>query len=265
MKHLFFILILTPFLSFGQILHLDRENSSDTILKKITGLIDLTFNLDKQKKNILEFTQQTELDWLLKKSNVCIFLAHTDLVLNGAAVLENNGYFQLRFRNNDTKKLAPDYFLQYQWNGIMGLQSRALAGCNARFRFWDDRTDDLYASLGLFYEFEQWNPFLTNYAFGGDVLNEVKRELVRLNFSLKTAFQIAKGIDFSVISYLQTPLNAGMKNTYNPRWSVDSQLNFQINKHLTFNIKYNHNLDYLRPLPIDPFFYSLTLGCRIHS
>ena len=250
---------------FGQILKIDREHGSDSTQKSFYGLIDLSFSADKQRRDILELTQQTELDFFMKASHVLIILAHTDMVFNGPLVLENNGYFQLRYRDNDTKKISPDYFLQYQWNGILGLQNRALAGCNARFKFWDDRTDDLYTSLGLFYEFEQWNPFLENYAFGGTDLKEIQRNLLRFNFSFKTAFKVAKGIDFSAISYLQAPLNAGLEHIFNARWFLDSQLNFNINKHLDFNIKYNQNLDYFRPLPIDPFFYSLTLGCRIHA
>ena len=156
-------------------------------------------------------------------------------------------------------------FILYQWNGITGLQNRALAGMNARFKFWDDRKDDLYVSAGLFYEYEKWNPFLSNYAFGGVDLNQIERNLIRFNFSVKTAFQLTKGIDLTAISYIQSPLNAGVQNILNPRWSMDSQVNFQMNKHLLFTIKYNFNLDYYRPLPIDSFFYSLTFGVRIQS
>lgn len=99
--------------------------------------------------------------------------------------------------------------------------------------------------------------------FGGTNLKEVERNLLRLNLTLKTAFKIANGIDFSAISYLQSPLNMGFQNILNPRWFVDAQLNFNINKHLDFNIRYNQNLDYFRPLPIDVFFYSLLIGGKI--
>ena len=149
----------------GQILNIDREHGSDTTQKSFYGLIDLSFSADKQRRDILELTQQTELDFFMKASHVLIILAHTDMVFNGPLVLENNGYFQLRYRDNDTKKISPDYFLQYQWNGINGLQNRALAGINARYTFCDDRKDDLYASAGLFYEYEKWDPFLSNYSF----------------------------------------------------------------------------------------------------
>ena len=92
---------------FGQILTIDREIIGDTIQRKFTGLIDLSFSSDKQKNDILELTQQTELDFRVKSEDIFIFLTQTDFVFNGPTVLENNGYFQLRFRNNDTKRVAP--------------------------------------------------------------------------------------------------------------------------------------------------------------
>jgi hypothetical protein len=249
---------------YGQILNIDREIGVDSLPRSIIGVIDLSFSVDKQRRDIIELTQQTEIDFLNKENtNILIVLAHTDLVFNGVNVLENNGYFQLRFRDNDIKKIAADYYAQYQWNGILGLQNRAVAGCNARFKFWDDRTDDLYAGLGVFYEFERWNPFLENYAFGGTDLQEVNRSLIRLNMTLKTAINLNNGLDFSAITYIQAPLNAGVENILNPRWFLDAQLNFHLNRHLDFQIKYNQNLDFLRPLPIDSFFYSSTLGCRV--
>ena len=261
---LFLFMFFGQYVPHAQVLNIDRELGSDTIPKKYRGVLDFSFSSDKQKRNITEFTQQSELDVLLKKNKIFIALSHTDIVFNGATVLENNGYFQIRLRDNDSLRVSPDYFVQYQWNGVLGLQNRALAGVNSRFRFWDDKTDDLYTSLGVFYEFENWNPNLANYAFESTGLNPVSRQIIRANFSIKTAFKITRLIDFSAISYLQFPLNAGAINVLNPRWYLDSQLHFVIKEHLDFNIKYNHNLDYFRPLPIDPFFYSLTLGIRIH-
>ena len=114
------------------------------------------------------------------------------------------------------------------------------------------------------YEYENWNPNLANYAFENLGLQPLNRQLFRTNFSLKTAIQLSDQIDISAISYLQFPINAGSTNILNPRWFFDSQIHFQLRQHLDFHIKYNHNLDYFRPLPIDSFFYSLTLGLRIH-
>lgn len=98
MRPIIFISFFYPFISLGQILFLDRENENDSLNRKYSGLIDLTISADKQRKNILELTQQSEFDWLIRQTNVLIVLTHIDFVFNGPTVLENNGYFQLRYQ-----------------------------------------------------------------------------------------------------------------------------------------------------------------------
>jgi hypothetical protein len=261
MKYLFLLLqLMVTLLGVAQILNIDRENGQDTIKRKQSLSINLNFSSDKQKKNLLELASRTEYDRFFKKDQLLICLLNTDASYNGKNILENNGYFQMRLRNNDSKRIAPDYFIQYQWNGIWGLQNRALAGCNARFKFWDDKTDDLFMSIGAFYEYEKWNPKLSSYAFGGVDTSIIFRHIPRLNFSAKTAVQLKKGIDLSVITFLQFPMNDAFAHFGKPRWFLDMNFNFEVNKHLAMVLHYDQNIDYYRPLPIDIFFYNLQLG-----
>jgi hypothetical protein len=264
MKKLLLLLFVLPFsLLKAQILNVDRENGQDSIARKQMFSWNVSFSSDKQKKNLLELTNVAEYDRFFKNDQVLITLLNTDASFNGKTILENNGYFQMRLRNNDKKRVAPDYFMQYQWNGIWGLQNRAIAGCNARFKFWDDKTDDLFMSIGAFYEYEKWNPNLSSYAFGGNSTAIVYRNIPRLNFSAKTAVQLKKGIDLSAITFLQFPMNDALAHFAKPRWFLDLNLNFEINKHLSMVVHYDQNLDYYRPLPIDLYFYNLNLGFQL--
>ena len=247
----------------AQILTVDRENGQDSIPRKQLFAWNVSFSSDKQKKNLLELTNVAEYDRFFKNDQVLIALVNTDASFNGKAILENNGYFQLRLRNNDKKRVAPDYFVQYQWNGIWGMQNRALAGCNARFKFWDDKTDDLFMSIGAFYEYEKWNPNLSSYAFGGGSTDIVYRSIPRLNFSAKTAVQLKKGIDFSALTFVQFPMNDAFAHFKQPRWFLDMNLNFEISKHLSMVLHYDQNIDYYRPLPIDLYFYNLNVGFQM--
>lgn len=247
----------------AQILNIDRENGQDSISRKQLLSVNLDLSLDKQQNNLIELSSQFEYDRFFKNDQVLVFLFNSDASLNGSIVLENNGYFQTRLRNNDKKRLAPDFYTQYQWNGVLGLQNRALAGCNARFKFWDDRTDDLYMSLGIFYEIEKWNPNLGSYAFEVQTTDIVLRQIPRLNYSVKTAFKITKGIDFAASAFLQFPMNDAFTHFTKPRLFVSSNLNFEVNKHLSFLLHFDQNLDYYRPLPIDPFYYNLNFGIQL--
>ena len=150
--------------------------------------------------------------------------------------------------------------MQYQWNGVQGMERRSLAGINARMRLLEKRKSDLYTGIGIFYESEKWNPFLNAYAFATDSLEIVNRNLLRLNLTAKFALKITKDIDFVGATFLQFPLNNYFTS---PRWFFDSNLFLTVNKHLEFTIHYDHNLDSYRPLPIENYYYSVSTGINI--
>lgn len=261
MKHLLtLILCLLFFFAKSQVLNVDREIEIDTTFRAVRATFNFNFSNDKQKGNLIDFSNVSEIDFFLKNKYMFIFLSNTEITFNGLQALENNGFFQLRFRDNDSRKVAPDIFTQYQWNGIQGMESRALIGANARFRWLEEKESDLYTSIGVFYEYERWNPFLSSYAFQSDSLVIVNRSLARLNTAVKFAFKITKNIDFAGITFVQFPLN---QYFLSPRWFFDSNLNFTVNKHLGFIIHYDHNLDAYRPLPIDSYYYTISIGISI--
>ncbi len=244
----------------AQILNIDRKIENDSTFRRVRASFNFNFSNDKQKRNLIDFSNSSEFDLFLKNKYMFIFLSQTELSLNGLTALENNGFFQLRFRDNDSRKIAPDIFTQYQWNGVQGMEHRGLLGSNARMRWLEKKKSDLYTGIGIFYELEKWNPFLSSYAFTKDSLSIVYRKMFRLNLTSKFAFKITNNIDFAGSTFVQFPLNSHF-NT--PRWFFDSNLYFNVNKHIGFNIHYDHNFDTYRPLPIDNYYYSITTGISI--
>ncbi len=124
---------------------MDRENGQDTIPKKALFTWTTGLSLDKQRNNLIEIESAEELDIFLPKNNLIILLGNTAIQTNGKSVIENNGYFMFRLRDNDSRRVSPDYFAQYQWNGVLGMQNRALAGINSRFKFWEKKRSDLFS------------------------------------------------------------------------------------------------------------------------
>ena len=261
MKGIYLLLLITLFAihANGQVLNIDRENGQDTVKKKFRCSVNFSFSSDKQRKNVIDFANTSEFDYFVKKERVLLLLSQSELVFNGPSVIENNGFFQLRFRDNDTRKVYPDLFTQFQWNGVQGMEYRGLGGINARIRWMEKKKSDLYTSFGIFYEVEKWNPFLSSYGFNKDSLNIVNRNLLRFNVAAKFALKIAKGIDLSGSSFVQFPFNSYYLQ---PRWFFDSNINFEVNKFLNLIIHYDHNLDYYRPLPIDSYYYNLSFGMQ---
>lgn len=243
----------------SQILTIDRENGQDSIFKKVKASLQFNFSNDKQQKNIIDFNNKLEIDFFDKKNHVLIFLTQSDFAFNGSSTLERNGTIQLRLRDNDTRTIYPELVTQYQWNGVLGLEYRSVNGVNIRINCLEKKVSDLYLSIGTFYENERWNPRISNFTFSKDIVT-VNRSFFRLNTVAKFAFKIAKGIDFSGVSYLQFPLNSYFNK---PRWYFDSNLNFEVNKHLNFLIQYEHNYDSYRALPIDNYYYNLSIGMQV--
>ena len=256
--YVLFIIAYSPL--FSQVLNVDRETDSDSSSRKFRAFTTLSFSNEKQKKSLIDFTNKTELNYFLKKDYLLIFLGQVDVAFNGNVVNENNGFFQLRFRDNDKRKVSPDIFSQYQWNGIQGMEYRILGGINARFKFLEKKKSDLYAGIGVFYEAEKWNPNTSSFAFKDESLHVVYRNMLRLNCVTKFAFKLSKSIDFAGTSYLQFPLNS---NFGLPRWFFDSNLNFNVSKYWSFILHYDHNLDPFRPLPIDKYYYAMSMGIQL--
>ena len=244
----------------AQVLNIDRENGEDSLRKKIKASFTANFSNDKQRNNFIQFINTSELEWFFKNNYFLLLLNNSDFAINGIKILENNGFVQLRVRDNDTRTIAPDFFVQYQWNGVWGMERRALAGINVRINCMEKRKSDLYLSTGVFYENEIWNPFLSGYAYNTDSLNKITRNIFRLNIVPKFAFKLGNKIDFAGISYVQFPLNS---NFLQPRWIFDSNLFYDVSKNVNLVLKYSHNYDEFRPLPIDNYFYELNFGVMI--
>jgi hypothetical protein len=257
---IFTLFIFISIWTHAQVLNVDRENGQDSTKKQFLASFTGSFSSDKQKNKFVEFSNSTELDYILKNHYFFVLLNQTDVAFNGKSTIENNGFIQLRFRDNDTRLIAPDVYTQFQWNGIWGLESRSLAGLNARINCLEKKKSDLYYSIGAFYEMERWNTELSSYAYKSDNITLVYREMLRLNTVTKFAFKIGKKIDFAGISYIQFPLN---NNFLKPRWVFDSNLYFEFSKNLNFLIHYDFNYDVYRALPIDQFYYSLNFGVQV--
>jgi hypothetical protein len=257
---LFCLAVLCALDSSAQVLTIDRVAEQDTIHRTFRMNTSLSFSSEKQKKALIDFTSKTECYLFQKNQYLWILLAQMDVALNGKNTNENNGFFQFRYRDNDSRKVSPDYFTQYQWNGIQGMEYRWLLGINARFKFFEKKKSDLFAGIGVFYERERWNPNLSSYAFSKDSLSPLDRNMFRLNTTAKFALKLSKTVDLTGSSFLQFPLNSHFAS---PRWFLDANLNFTVSKYWTFIVHYDHNFDAFRPLPIDNYYYALTMGVQL--
>ena len=242
---IFIILILEFSTLNGQILIIDREVVMDTTKKTIKGGLLTSFNSDKLKGNLIDISNRTEIDKYLKNNYVLISQFVNDLTILKKQILQNEGHFQLRLRDNDKRKYSIESYIQHQWNSTLGMEYRYVIGSNLRIMVFDSENNDLYFGLGLFHESEKWN-------FSAVEIRQsqpIKRDLYRLNNY------------FTFLTYIQLPVN---QSYYNVRWFLESNANFQINKKINFVIHWDHTLDNYRVVPISNFYYSLNFGIQLN-
>jgi len=254
------VLYLFPANINSQILNVDREGVENEIKKNWISSADLSLSSDKNKLNLLDIASKIEIANFLKNNYMFVGMVNYNLTMNGNEVIQNEGYIQIRFRDNDKRKISNESFLQYQWNGTLGMEHRKLIGSNIRFKIIENSDLDLYTGTGVFYEMEQWN-------FGGvnDIDTSlfpgtVSRNVFRLNHYWKGAYKINDNIDISGVSYFQLPINSDMANL---RWFFDFNTNIKMTKNLSFVIHYDGTYDNYRLVPIANYYYSLNFGIQL--
>ena len=113
----FLLFILINKLSFTQILSVDREIKRDS-LKNDAIIFDLFFSGAKIKGDLITLKGKLEYDHFFDNDYFIMCLGTIKSLVNGNEIIQNKGYFQMRFRDDDTRRISPDGFAQYQWNGL---------------------------------------------------------------------------------------------------------------------------------------------------
>ena len=253
-------ILMIQYTVFGQVLVIDRELISDSLHQSYILSGTFSFNSDKQKNNVTDFNSNFEFDRLFKNKYALISSFESELTSNGSDLIQNEGVIQVRYRDNDSRKFSLELFLQYQWNGAWGMENRMLQGINLRERWIEKNGFDLITATGVFREQETWNWVGVNESLVPSNADIIKKDIFRFNTYIKSAFQIAKNVDFSAISFVQFPLtNDFMK----PRWFWDCNLNFNFSKHVNFQLHYDHMYDSNRVVPISDYYYSISTGIQI--
>jgi len=243
----------------SQILNIDRE-VTDSMPKNWYGLISGSLSQDKQKFDIQDINFYTESVIKRKNSMGITYVGQVDATISGKQILQNEGYFQLKHRDLDKRKNSLEYFLQYQWNGAWGMQSRALVGLNLRRRFIEEKGYDLYLGVGGFVQNEIWN-------YNGVVdatkiplnpTNVIDQQL-RLNTYLKGAIKLSSKCDLVCQTYVQSDALSLIDNP-KIRWYWFSEIVYNLTENWMLGFNYDHTYNQSNPVPIGKYYYGYTMN-----
>ncbi len=248
----------------AQILNIDSE-LKDSMDKKRYLLISGTFSHDKQKRSINDLTSGIEFVQKLKNRYVLVLVGQTNVVLSGKEIIQNEGYFQWRYRDPDIRKTSMEGYVQFQWNGLWGMEQRALAGANIRQRILDKKSGDFYVGVGGFYETETWNYKGVEDASKIPLNPEaVTFNRFRINTYFKTAKKLFKNCDIVAESFIQANATSIINNP-SIRWFMLGKINYQLSEKFLLTLNYDHIYNQSPPVPIKRMYsgYSLEMNIKL--
>jgi len=256
MKYRFYIialLFLFPFISFSQILNIDKSDTSDYISKAKTNFNFSTgLEVDKQQITLWDATNTAEM-MLQKKKELLIAAASYRFTYNGPDDILNAGFIHLRYRHNYKNKFQPETFIQYQWDNKRGLEYRALGGMNVRYNLWKGDKWDFNAGLGLMYEEEKWNYDAVDSNKIPSNPVPITNKLIKINSYIRLDWKASDNSDVAINLFVQS-----RPNIFKPRIAPHVQWNINAGKHIGFSVSFSGIYDEAPVVPIHKFYYSMS-------
>jgi hypothetical protein len=235
------VIVLFPLFFSAQVINIESKRFlNDT--NGFVGRADLNFNLAQNAQQIISLGTNVHMQYQHNKHR---FLAISDLafIKAGPTDFVNNGYQHLRYGYKIIDRLTWESFVQAQYNLVLKLDKRYLAGMGPRVKIFKKKNFRLYVAALYMYEYqlqdkqtiEQYNHRLSSY--------------VTFNIGFNK-------FDFSHTTFFQ-PLLTDLSNY---RIASDSNLDIVLTGHLNFRVGFNLLYDNHQPLGVPDLVYVLKNG-----
>jgi hypothetical protein len=247
---LLFMLIIVHALSFGQLVNIENQRVQSDSVRTIT-LIDLMYNYQNNNNEELSMVNFSATHQYKTKNlkDYFLLLGNIDYSLANREELSNSGLIHFRYNRKLNKKLKIEVFIQYQYNKILGIESRSLIGVGPRYKINKSDKTVFYVGSLLMQEFEK----------ASDNLNTLSYQRLSnyLSLSVKNS---AKTIEFTSVVYYQPNIN--LWEDY--RLSSQASLAFNITSKLQFVNSINYGYDSFAPTNVNKKNIILTNGFKMY-
>ena len=178
------------------------------------------FNVDyvRNTKELLTLTNNLSLQYKRNK-NVFMFLNTFDVSLANDEVLEQNGFFHLRYNYKVNDWLTYEALAQYQTNAPLRIKHRVLTGAGPRITLLKKDRNSIYVGALVLYEYDD------------EAENGIVHNNVRLSSYISYNLQLDKRVVWSTVGYYQPRLDYW--NDF--RASLQGRLAIKVFKNFAFN------------------------------
>lgn len=241
LKNKFLLFAFFPFILSAQVINIESKRFlNDT--NGFVGRSDLNFNIAQNTQQILTFGLNVHMQYQRNRSR---FLAISDLAFIKAAQTNfvNNGYQHFRHSYKLIDRITLESFVQAQYNLVLKLDKRYLAGIGPRFKIFKKRNFRLYLGTLYMYEYQLQDH---------ETIEQYNHRL-----SSHITFNIAYNkFDLSHTTFFQ-PL---LSDPSNYRIASDSNLDIVLTGHFNFRVGFNLLYDTNQPPGIPELVYTLKNG-----
>ncbi|MFZ4679762.1 MAG: DUF481 domain-containing protein [Flavobacterium sp.] len=247
---LLYMLIIVNALSYGQLVNIENQRVQSDSLRTVT-IIDLQYNYQNNNDEELSLVNFSATHQYKTKNlkNYFLLLGNIDYSLANREELSNSGLIHFRYNRKLIKKLRIEAFIQYQYNKILGIESRSLIGIGPRYKINKSEKIIFYIGSLLMQEFEK--------ATDNTNIISYQRLSNYLSLSLKNT---AKTLEFTAVVYYQPNIN--LWKDY--RISSQASLAFNITSKVQFVNSINYGYDSYAPSNVSKKNIILTNGLKMN-
>lgn len=240
-KYVFLFVFFWSFCINAQVINIENKRFlNDT--NGFIGRSDLNFNVTQNTQQVLTLGINLHAQY---QHNRHRFLMISDLAFIKASNQNfvNNGYQHFRYSYKLNNRITWETFTQAQYNLVLKLDKRYLAGAGPRFKLLKKNHFRLYAAILYMYEFQSQN------------METIIQYNHRLSSYLTFNFNFDK-LDFTSTTFYQPLLN----DFNNYRIATDNTIDISISTHFNFRVGFNLLYDDRQPPGIPDIVYVLKNG-----
>ena len=158
MKRLLYLLavLLAPVHVSAQMLFSENMTMSIDSTKTLQGTISPSLNFQTEKEEVFTLRNSANINLLIKHSRVINLMNKFEFSSYGKKVTLSGGYIHAEFRYLLDHAFEVYPYAESQWAASRGMAFKFSTGLQSRYRLVNSSTTLMFVTLGLFYEYEEW-------------------------------------------------------------------------------------------------------------
>jgi len=159
---LLLLLILVSIPLFSQIIFTESIANTIDSTRTVQGTIAPELNFKTEKENVFNFKNNANINFLLNKKKYITIINQMEFSTYGDKVTISGGYVHLEYRYLLSRAFEIYPYAESQWAESRGMEYKISTGLLSRYRVINKEKFVMFATAGLFYEFEKWKSPILN-------------------------------------------------------------------------------------------------------